>query len=116
MNAKQILVKAKGFIDSPEKWCKGHYTADASGNYVEYFKSTRVVSRCIRCALLMAIGVNKVDGKTNINENEELMPVEKLLLSFQKTGFKFLAALNDHNDTNHADIMDLFDKAIEAAE
>ena len=94
MNTKEILIKAKGFIDSPEKWCKGHFTADARGNYVRDFASKRVARRCIRCALLMAIGVHKVDGGTNINKNEKLMPIEKLLLSFQKTSFKFLAPLN----------------------
>lgn len=108
-----ILTKARGLIDEPSKWHKGHFTADNKGNFVADFNSSRVTSRCVRCALIMAVGINYEGGHTDINNHPTLKPIEDFLLT--SSPFKNLAALNDAEETTHADIMSLFDRKISAS-
>lgn len=104
-----ILIRARGLIDEPSKWHKGHFTADNKGNYVADFNSSRVASRCVRCALIMAVGIDYKGGQTDINNHPVLGPIEDFLLA--SSSFKNLATLNDAEETTHADIMALFDRA-----
>lgn len=87
MNTKQILIKAKGLIDSPEKWHKGGWYANNDPS-------------CM-CALMAIMRCD--DG----NESGHFA-----LQTFCTDSIVFF---NDHPDTTHEDIMNLFDKAIAAA-
>ena len=102
MDTKEILIKAKGLIDSPEKWCKGGFAVDIN-NHIVSVKSESAVCWCAGGA------TRKFTGMHNWQVGEVA------LSRFKPSGFNSVFGYNDHPDTTHEDIMNLFDKAIAAA-
>ena len=97
MSVKENLIKAKALIDTPEKWLKGALDGDG----------------CF-CA------VGAVGEARDWDMDAFLAPEFKALLGqlpteFQKGTYLDVPNYNDHPDTTHADIMALFDRAIEIA-
>ena len=105
MNTKEILIKAKGLIDSPEKWTQLAWARN---------------SRQISCAM------DNSDAKCFCLGSALILaspPLEPLIVNLEIENqlpeidgkIPSIADYNDHPDTTHEDIMNLFDKAIAAA-
>lgn len=86
-----LLKEAKALIDSPDKWCKGSLMAGGK------ICAVGAVYAAASCAKRMR---------------------ERQMLDCLQVGHKEggLSVYNDHEDTTHADMMALFDKAIAFAE
>lgn len=104
MSLRDDLIAAKALIDTPEKWRK-----DDSDDY----------DGC--CAIVAA---NRVSGSRRYDPDNPRQ--SRMWQAFyaelpeayrQSSGASgaFIGDFNDHPDTTHADIMALFDRAIEAA-
>lgn len=101
---KQTLIKARGLIDEPSKWHKGQFAVNSNGKPTMP-KAEDAVCWC-------------AGGATRkfTSDPHKWQVGEVALSKFKPSGFNSLFDYNDHPDTTHADIMNLFDKAIEAAE
>lgn len=97
MSLKDDLIAAKALIDTPEKWIKGSFC----------------VNGC-RCALGAIFTVSAIDGEWS--EAKEHQLIEAVSDSLPEPWKANLISFNDHPDTSHADIMALFDRAINAAD
>jgi hypothetical protein len=93
------LKAAKALIDTPEKWAKGDY--EFSGCY------------CALGAAAKAIGFDPNDNWLN---DSRARGIERALEAALPKGMAFVPDFNDSASTTHADIMALFQRAIEAAE
>lgn len=103
MTVKAFLVKAKGFIDTPETWTQGYYAHDKDGNMCEAFDE-EATCFCSVGALYKANG--------GYYPSDEFNEAEKILNSLADRHF-----IVDHNDSNtHENVMDLWDRAIKQAE
>jgi hypothetical protein len=100
MTVKENLIAAKALIDTPEKWGKGEYKP-SPGCF------------CAFGALMAARGVDPEDDTSVTDEDRALA---KALPSGWHKVTSEVADFNDHPDTTHADIMALFQRAIEAEE
>lgn len=90
MTLRDDLIAAKALIDTPDKWCKG-----------------RMYSRDGRMCAFGALYC----GFRSRDEDY----VDALMLLNAQSPKGRLSAFNDAPETTHADIMALFDRAIEAA-
>lgn len=91
MSVKDDLIAAKALIDTPEKWRK-----DAFGSQGCY---------CTAGALRVVVG-----------ENFESTLAWAVLWRNLPKGSRGVVSFNDDPATTHADIMALFDRAIDAAQ
>lgn len=94
MTLKNDLIAAKALIDTPEKWGKGSFD----------------LGRGCYCAL-GALGVAQNGRPWGFTD----LAAQHLIKSLPK-GWASVACFNDDFHTTHADVMALFDRAIEAAE
>lgn len=97
MNTREILIQARSFIDTPEKWTKGHYALNANGKPVSE-QGDEAVCFCTAGAL------NRAGDNGYVKQ--------KLARLAEDRGYMGVANFNDANRTTHADVMALFDKAI----
>lgn len=98
MKNSEILRKAKALIDTPEKWCQETYAANAYGASVE-IRNPAACSFCSTGALIKVLG--------------GYWDSYKYPVYFGMTPKQ----LFDFNDSHaHAEVMALWDKAIERAE
>lgn len=96
MTVKQNLIAARALIDTPEKWHRGSMRSDG----------------CV-CAMGAVADITKAAGRTGwISETREY----KALRAVLPRAFNHVPAFNDDPATTHADIMDLFGRAIAACE
>lgn len=86
---RENLIAAKALIDTPEKWIKGAYR---NGDCY-----------CTVGALRAVIGRGK-----------PFAPEKTLLGRFIPEGWSNVVRYNDHPDTTHSDIMELFQLAIDS--
>lgn len=97
MSVKDDLIAAKALIDTPEKWCKGIHKGQNCTMWA-VGDATRQHSggmRWLDCEVALSRAVPK---------------------SFVgPSGVHPIVAFNDAEETSHADIMALFDRAIEGA-
>lgn len=100
MSVKKNLIAARALIDTPEKWVKIEY--EDHGCFCALGALGRVMGRDPSGDL----------GEVEIALGRALPPDFKLsaVLSLGTNVVMF----NDHPDTTHADIMAMFDRAIEA--
>lgn len=92
MSMRDNLIAAKALIDKPEKWGK-----------------LNVPNNCKPCALQAVAIVSGFDGRFYD------MPEYDSLSSALPPGTRIVGLYNDAPSTTHADIMSLFQRAIEAA-
>lgn len=97
---KENLIAAKALIDTPDKWAHENSMRRIEGG------------NCL-CAL---DAVSAAIGKAWKGGDEERAALESQVPSGRWSRYKLhpVAQYNDHPDTTHADIMSLFDRAIEA--
>jgi hypothetical protein len=110
---KEFLIDARNRIANPENWTKGTGARDDQGMRVPIAMGTRfcAMGSLWRCEL----------GDTNHSErllnggnySQELLDAADLL--YEANGGS-VPKFNDHPDTTHADILNLYDKAIALAE
>jgi len=104
-STKQILIDAKALIDTPEKWCKGHFTIYASP-----------LQHCTRGAVTWAGEYNRDNCGSRESTTETWLArilLEKSVPNPRLSGN--IIAYNDLPETTHQDIMTLFDNAIKKA-
>ena len=111
MTAKEILIKAKGLIDTPDKWVRGTYAEDKSGN--------ACIPNGLASVTFSATGALFHAGSdARSGPGEPYFQARKLLgevLPFdhnQPYPGANIKLFNDHHDTTHADVMGAFDEAI----
>lgn len=107
----QLLREAKARIDTPDKWCKhAMFAVEADGNH----------RRCAIGAMHSQIVVVNtglgwhVSTGTFSQEDHEAVVLLTRAVRFKKQGD--VMQFNDAPDTTHADVMALYDRAIELAE
>jgi hypothetical protein len=96
MSVKQNLIAAKLLIDTPEKWGQGEYAQDGCF--------------CAIGALAEAMNIDPVSAKLSMTREF------KTLRDSVPEPFYGVWRFNDDEATTHADIMALFDRAIEACD
>ena len=89
MSVRNNLIAARALIDTPEKWGKGEEIGSAG-----------------RKDIYLALCWDKFSAPSCEALRAECVKI---------VGHDRLFHFNDHPDTAHTDIMDLFDRAIEAA-
>lgn len=103
MSVRDDLVAAKALIDTPEKWCQGTYAKSLSA------------AQPARCTM----GALRVITHTDAWAVKNTKPYKALVDQLPKTGehdwLMGVVRFNDDPATTHADIMALFDRAINAA-
>ena len=101
MDRLKILKAARAKITKPERWTKGEIARNAAGKEVSP-RSKEAVCWCALGALQAAAG-----KKCSFIEIDDL--------AYELTPrWTWIAKVNDHKDTTHADILALFDRAIAA--
>ena len=96
MTASEVLRNARALIEKPENWTRYLYARDAKGNNAV----PQSEEACAWCAL---------GAITRVGGYEKAAPVLKRLVRD--------ADVPHFNDTkSHAEVLDLFDRAIAAAE
>ena len=105
MNVKQILIEARGLIDEPSKWTKLAWARN-SRQISCAMDNSDAKCFCLGSALILACPPLE-PNIVNVEIKNQLPEIDGKIPS--------ISDYNDHPDTTHADIMDLFDKAIEAA-
>lgn len=103
MNSAQILKDAKAHISDPAMWHKGDFFADAPGIDL---RDLEEFPKCPSCAYGAVAYVAK-SPKCVANNYLSNAAWERGL---------YVVEFNDSDDTTHADIMALFDRAIALAE
>lgn len=99
MSIKENLIAAKALIDTPEKWIKYDLRNDDRTCF------------CAIGAVEKAINLDPIDG--DLFNSPEVMALAASLVEPSDT-WTDLSFYNDRETTTHADIMALFDRAIEA--
>jgi hypothetical protein len=105
-----VLRRARKLIADPSTWIKGSFTRKRKG----------VQCYCALGALASAAGVKILNGKTL--SDEKVLPeayyeahgVLNAAAKLPETGW-FFAIFNDSPKTTHADVLAVFDKAIQLA-
>jgi hypothetical protein len=92
-STQEILIAAKALIDTPEKWGKGAWR-----------------SKGCFCAIGAVLEAQGMTGRAAYGGASELA-----LMDVLPRGIGSVEDFNDRPSTIHADIMALFDRAIEAA-
>lgn len=109
MQVKQLLEQAKALIDTPEKWTKGALARDAGGQPVAYFAPD---ARCFCTAGALQKACNNDESNSRLIQAgrraiyKAMAERDKLDVSIER--------FNDHTFTTHAEVMAVFDLAIEA--
>lgn len=96
---KDRIIAARALIDTPEKWTKNAEARDAAGNPVHRQSCT---AKCF-CAIAALYNVG-------LGSASCLFHSLKVPGVIDRHGA--LVVINDREDTTHADILSLFDKAI----
>lgn len=97
MTVRQDLEAAKALIDTPRKWCKGHYHTGGFHGYDQH-------------CMIGAVLASDVNFASRDATREALV---KALPAAERKLPHALATFNDNH--THADIMALFDRAINSA-
>ena len=98
------LRAARKLIEKPENWCKGANAATATGEIVTP-DHPDAHAMCVQGAV-KAIAGDYVFRRS----------IMFRLISVLPYGFESAVAFNDHPDTTHPMVLDLFDRAIEMEE
>ena len=106
MNAVQeALTKARARIDTPEKWTRGAFGRDANGAPLWANALDGAVCFCTAGAVHAVAGLGMAAGAC----------FDVLTLAVRERDGGNIVDYNDWDASTHADIMSLFDRAIELA-
>jgi hypothetical protein len=100
MTPLEILIAARALIEAPARWTKGSFARDADGG--AYPGKGKEVCWCFAGAIFKAAN-NDADG----------IAAERFITNV--TGISNIRRFNDHPTTTHADVLAVFDRAIERA-
>lgn len=102
-NTKEILVRARKLISTPEKWTQGTYARDKANNSTPY-SSRQAVCFCTSGAI----------HRAHIELGEDLSDAPFAVLSLYSpiTKRNGIAYWNDMTDRRHSEVLALFDRAI----
>lgn len=98
MNTHEILIAAKALIDTPDKWIKGRYAATASGQTIG--PDEKAATCFCSMGAIHRISENFDDASRAVIALEKNIPSDLGIISF-----------NDYK--THAEVMAMFDRAIE---
>lgn len=101
MSVKENLIAAKALIDTPEKWGREEYLDSVTG------------CMCVIGSVAATMGIAEADVEVSTAEGKSL--ARALPEGWERDTYG-VVKFNDHPDTTHADIMSLFDRAIESCE
>lgn len=107
MKESERLIAAKALIDSPEKWAQGSSAKDAQG-FIVALHSPDAVSFCS----LGAVG--KLCSGSGYLDDETYEASRKYLRD--ACGTRLVTSYNDAPNRTHAEVMQMFDKAIQLAQ
>ena len=96
----QILTEARALIDTPEKWTQGELARNSKGRVIDY-ESKNAVCYCAAGAL-----------KRSAERRAKLLYTAESLLA-RVANVEFVWQFNDTH--SHAEVMELFDRAISLA-
>lgn len=98
------LVAARALIADPKNWCKGEHALDGNLQPIDpwWYGATQW------SADGAVFKMTKVQNSREYRILETVLPLIKL-----NHKFIYLTEMNDHADTNHSDVMLLFDTAIQ---
>ena len=105
MKPHEILIAARAKIDKHQKWCKGVFSRDHNGDEVSPV-SVNAVRFC-------ALGAIRAVTLGPLSRSEARAAL-RLAAGYSNDSNESIFKLNDHPKTRHADIMALYDRAIEA--
>src|SRR6266853_5063736 len=100
---KAILIAARELIEKPEAWCK--FELARMGSVPVWSGSEDATCFCALGAIVRLLGSATYGS-----------PVEDALDSAVPGGFACASDFNDAPTTTHADVLALYDRAIEAAQ
>ena len=121
MSPLTILQKAKDLIDTPNRWTKNQL-ARGKNNVPCLVDGNKVLSLCLDGAVFRVCKTPyfMVPSGTGYKAREALNTaiVEKYSDRLEDpNGYGlFVTEFNDHKDTDHRDVMDVFERAIEMQE
>lgn len=111
MSVSQTLEKAKSLIDAPEKWTQGAWARGPKGGRLTFYHPAAVCF-CAQGAIMKAAGYHQVDGlMPSINEAKDAL-LSAINLNANETS---ISEWNDSLYRTHAEVMEVFDKAITLA-
>lgn len=102
----EVLTRAKARIATPERWTKGTYARDESGEPADSY-SARAVCWC----MLGAVFADVIDGIAIEHAICLPHPIEDALKAANGGEVRF-AHFNDAPETTHADVLAVLDRAI----
>ena len=114
-----ILRTAKCAIGKPETWCKGEMATTRCGERVDV-SSTRAERWCAVGASMLALRAHCIDNGFRdhlliwVQMNDALIDALPPLPLGRRTSIKTVSHYNDAKSTDHADIIRLYDRAIES--
>lgn len=116
---REILVKAKELIATPEQWTKGHFGRDAEGNQVD-LDSDACVGRCLMGAVYRAqrILTNEAEPEErfgySVAVRDAVVQLNECLPADAVEGqWANIPEFNDYQSTTHADVIAVIDCALE---
>jgi len=119
MKTEDLLRKARKRIENKQNWCKGYAAVDKDGLFITPTGSPAAVSWCAMGAIRRESSVHY--GRMYLGryrrytkENVAALKARKALVDVLPEKFVVLSRYNDHPETTHAEILELFDRAIEA--
>ena len=101
-----VLKTAREKISNPKAWTQGHYAKDQSGTVDEPCSGT-AVSWCAAGAISAALG---------FNSPAKLYETGLLEFLGEVAGWNTITMYNDYPTRTHAEILEVFDKAIKLME
>ena len=113
MNASEVLTSAKALIADPQNWCKGYHAVDSDNNRV----SANSENACAWCSMGAIQKSMRIDSTINYLRVESAVfsTIEGVIMEYSGE-YDTIMSFNDACETQHADVMQVFDAAIERLE
>lgn len=105
MKDSEVLMKARELIAEEQHWCRRHFARDKHGAAVPYASA----QACQFCSLGAVYAVEEADGYEGMHSATEWL--DKVANRCGATMISF----NDSRTTTHADVLRVFDEAIQLA-
>jgi hypothetical protein len=119
MKALEVVTTAKALIADPKHWTKGYLAVDKLGRLTS-LRSPQACKWCMSGAIhRAAYNLGGID-EFGVATPEAISVLRDICLTFRALypeptdgkRMRYFAQFNDHYKTTHADVMEIFDKAI----